>query len=181
MRMVRSRTEQTKRKQNMKKSVSGVLSTMKSLTRAGVFATLLALASCTTVGTPDIARISASVHEAARIGVSECLRERPDFRTAFIITRDQLNTLAAQNILTVDALLIVLSNLPVDELSSDTARLSFEAARLVLVTAGWSDVVIVRTDQLRPVVTALSAGITAGLGQEAAMTVRSSAKHYRAK
>lgn len=153
---------------------------MKLTTRAFCFAALF-LAGCATTGGPDIPRIAAAVQLAAQVGTSEAIRDHNEWRPAFQLVRNQLNTLAAQESLTLDSLLTVISGLPVNELSSDTARLSFEAARIVLIAAGWSEIEIVRTDQLRPVIVALSAGITAGLGQEPAMTVRPSAKHYRAK
>lgn len=125
---------------------------------------LALLASCTTTGQPDIARISRAVQEAARFGTEEALRFKPEWRPQFEVVRDQLNSLLAADKLTVAELLNAIDRLPVSELSSDTGRLIIGAARLTVSIAGWSDVEIVQTAQAKPVGVALVSGITAGLG-----------------
>lgn len=124
---------------------------------------LALLASCTSVGSPDIVRISAAVKTATQIGVSELLRDHPEHSAIVLSVHDQLTSLASQDTITVAGLLDAVSRLPVRELSSDTARLSFEAARLVISIAGWSDIEVVQTRQIRPVVVAIAAGIKDGL------------------
>ncbi len=95
--------------------------------------------------------------------------------------RDGLNALVAQPVITVDALITLTSSLPVSELSSDTARLSFEGARILVALAGWSDVEVVQTGQLRPVVAALAEGISAGLPTTPSGVVLLPPRHMRTK
>lgn len=156
---------------------------MKKLFAFPLLAALALFAGCTTVGAPDIERISRAVQEAARIGTQEAVRDHPEWIPYFVTTRDSLNILAASDKLTVASLLEAISKLPVSELSSDTARLIIAGAVLTVSIAGWSDIEIVQTEQIRPVVIALSDGINAGLTtQPSAVRIPAVAKaHYKAK
>ncbi len=142
-------------------------------------AALFLVASCKTTGGPDIERISVAVKEAATIGTQEAIRDHPEWIPTFVLVRDQLDAISVKDRITVSDLLAAINKLPVSELSSDTARLSIEAARLLVAIAGWSDVEIVQTGQIRPVIIAMSQGITAGLGRSA--TKSGPKKHYKAK
>lgn len=135
---------------------------------------------CSTLTAPDIARISLAVQEAAAIGTSEAVRDHPEWRPIFTQVRDQLNAAAALPTVTVGDLLAAIGKLPVSELSSDTARLAMAAAKLTIAIAGWSDVEIAQTEQVRPVLVALGKGITEGLGKPpAALSLKPA--HYKAK
>ena len=126
----------------------------------------LFVAGCTTTPegktVPDVPRIAAITREAATIGTQETLIRRPEVKDKFIMVVAQLAVLETQGDITVESLLAIVSQLPVNELKSDNARLAISGARLVVAAAGWSDVTIVRAEQLRPVVTALREGLIAG-------------------
>jgi hypothetical protein len=157
----------------------------QNLTRAACLAILLA--GCSTLNTPDIPRIALAVREAARVGTSEALRDHPEWIPKFKLARDQLNMLATRGTLTATVMLDSIAELPVSMLSSDAARLSFEGARIIVAVAGWSSVEIVQTQQIRPVVEALAAGITDGLPVNpvvlsvGARRLVKPGKHYKAR
>ncbi len=111
---------------------------------------------------PDIARIALVTREAATIGTSQALMRNPQWKDKFILVVAQLRVLEAQPDITVESLLGIIGQLPVNELRSDNATLAISSARLLVVAAGWSSVPIVRAEQLRPVVTALREGLEAG-------------------
>lgn len=143
-------------------------------------ASLVLMFGCSTLTAPDIARISLAVQEAAAIGTSEAVRDHPEWRPIFTQVRDQLNAAAALPTVTVGDLLAAIGKLPVSELSSDTARLVMAAAKLTIAIAGWSDVEIAQTEQVRPVLVALGKGISTGLGTPpAALSLKQA--HYKAK
>lgn len=148
----------------MKKNIiEPILSGLFVLCVAGL---LIAQCGCTTTPegktVPDIARIALVTREAATIGTTEALIRRPEVKEKFVLVVAQLAVLEAQEDITVESLLAIVSQLPVNELKSDNARLAISSARLIVASAGWSDVTIVRAEQLRPVVTALREGMIAG-------------------
>ena len=126
----------------------------------------LLVAGCTTTPEgktiPDVPRIAAITREAATIGTTEALIRNPAWKEKFILVVAQLGVLETQGDITVEKLLYIVSQLPVNELKSDDARLAISAARLVVAGAGWSSVTIIRDEQLKPVVTALREGLVAG-------------------
>lgn len=124
---------------------------------------LLLVASCVTTGEPDTERISRAVKEAATFGTQEAVREHPEWRPHFVLARTELDLLAQMNEISVDSLLDVANRMPVQELSSDRARLIVGGAKLTIAIAGWSNVKLKQTEQVRPVVIALRDGIDAGL------------------
>lgn len=131
---------------------------------------LLLLPGCKTTpagdSVPDIARIALVTREAASIGTAEALARRPEWRPQFITVAAQLRQLEAAPSITVNALLAIISQLPVNELRSRDAQLAISGARLVVAAAGWSDVEIARTEQLRPMITALREGLELGGAHE---------------
>ena len=124
------------------------------------------LAGCTTTPEgktiPDVPRIAAITREAATIGTTEALIRNPQLKEKFILVAAQLAVLETQGDITVEKMLYIVSQLPVNELKSADARLAISAARLVVAGAGWSSVTIIRDEQLKPVVTALREGLVAG-------------------
>jgi hypothetical protein len=131
-----------------------------------IVATALAVAGCTTTPegktVPDIARIAMITQEAATIGTAEALARKPEWKVQFSVVVVELTKLESESDITVESLLRIVSQLPVDKLQSDNARLAFSSARLLVAASGWSTVAIVRSEQLRPVVTALRNGLVAG-------------------
>jgi hypothetical protein len=111
---------------------------------------------------PDVPRIAAIVREAATIGTAEALLRRPELKEKFILVVAQLAVLEAQPDITVESLLAIVSQLPVNELKSDNARLAISSARILVASTGWATQPIVRGEQMRPVVNALKEGMAAG-------------------
>jgi len=126
----------------------------------------LLVAGCTTTPEgktiPDVPRIAAITREAATIGTQEALIRNPALKGKFVLVAAQLAVLETQGDITVEKMLYIVSQLPVNELKSADARLAISAARLVVAGAGWSSVTIIRDEQLKPVVTALREGLVAG-------------------
>jgi len=126
----------------------------------------LLVAGCTTTPegktVPDIARIAMITQEAATVGTAEALARKPEWKVQFGVVVVELTKLEAEPDITVESILRIVSQLPVDKLQSDNARLAFSGARLLVAASGWSTVAIVRSEQLRPVVTALRNGMVAG-------------------
>lgn len=130
-------------------------------------ATVMLIAGCVTSPdtgktVPDIPRIAAITREAATIGTKEALIRQPQWTGKFVMVVAQLEVLEKQTNITVESMLGIISQLPVNELRSDNARLAISTARLVVAAAGWSQVEIVKSEQLRPVVIALKEGMIAG-------------------
>ena len=134
---------------------------MKNMVAIAV-ATVL-LGGCATLSEPDVTRISLAVREAATLAPQEALSQRPDWRGAFEIVQKELSLLSVKTNVTVLDLLGVLDRLPINEMKSDTARLSIAAARLTIALAGWSDVEIVRVEQVQTVIVALHDGVSTGM------------------
>lgn len=128
-------------------------------------------------------RLSLVARDATRLGTYEALRDHPEWQPQFEQARDQLEALAKRDSLTVGDLVDVISVLPVSELSSDEARWALAGTRLTITLAGWSDVEIVRVEQLRPVATAIASGITLGIADLKLPPAPASSgkKHYVAK
>ena len=124
------------------------------------------MAGCTTTPEgktiPDVPRIAAITRETATIGTQEALLRQPKLKEKFILVAAQLGVLETQGDITVEKMLYIISQLPVDKLQSPNASLAISSARLVVAAAGWSSVTVVRDEQLRPVVTALREGLVAG-------------------
>lgn len=121
------------------------------------------IAGCATLSEPDITRISLAVREAATLATQEALQDQPRWRPAFVTVSSELNSLSTRTNVTVLDLVNALNRLPLSEMKSDTARLSIAGARLLIALAGWSDVEVVQTTQVIPVIVALRDGIQAGL------------------
>lgn len=139
---------------------------MKTTLFATVAAALL-LAGCVTTPEgktiPDVPRIAAITREAAMIGTQEALFRKPELKDKFVLVANSLALLEGQEDITVEKLLFIVNQLPVNELKSRDATLAISTARLVVAAAGWSEVTIVRAEQLRPVVIALREGLLAGI------------------
>lgn len=116
---------------------------------------------CTTTSTIDYA---ADLHDIAYLGTVVAITENPEYRQALEGVRDAL---AGLNQLpedpTFDDLLGVMSALPVNELKSDKGQLYVAGGRILLRRLGKS-VDVGEIKDLRPIVTALYAGIDQGLG-----------------
>jgi hypothetical protein len=126
----------------------------------------LAFSACTTnqagKTVPDVPRIVATVKEAATVGTQLALIQKPESKTTFLKVESELLTLAAQPDITVERLFAILDQLPVKKLKSSKAQLIIGGARITVAAAGWSNVDIIRAEQLKPVTIAIVDGMMAG-------------------
>jgi hypothetical protein len=126
--------------------------------------TLICLAGCTTTGKPDVERIARVSREAATIGTVAALTAHPEWGPGFDLAVDELTRLEVSPTLSVDDILAVAQRLPVKELKSQNAVLSFQGARLLISAIDVPQVSAERIAELRPIVTAIRQGIQAARG-----------------
>lgn len=141
-----------------------------------IIATLIALAAifitgCTTVTTtdpfgdpvtkqvPDIERIAAVTQETTAFAVATLLAEKPETEAPLSKTLSELTVLASQDAITPSQILTILNKLPVKQFSSPNGVLAFSAAKIILASAGWSNIDIVKLNELKPIVEALRQGL----------------------
>jgi hypothetical protein len=140
---------------------------------------LLALAACkstTTVTTDpfgnsvtnvtktiDTVRVATISRQAATVGTSEVLASHPEWRPQFQLAADNLRQLATSPSISLDSLLAIAQQLPVKELKSQAARLSFEGATLLISAIDVPELPADRLAQLQPIAQAIADGINAGL------------------
>lgn len=123
---------------------------------------LLAQPACTTTGQPDVGRIARVAKQAATIGTTEVLTAHPEWLPQFQLAEKELRQLAASPTLSLDDLLAIIQRLPVKELKSQEARLSFEGATLLISAIDVPDLPADRLAQLQPIVLAISDGLAGG-------------------
>lgn len=124
---------------------------------------LLALPACTTTGQLDVERVARVSREAATIGTTEVITHHQDWRPQFQLAADELKTLETAPTIGVDDLLAIAQRLPVKELKSDTARLSFQGATLLISAIDVPELPADRVAELQPIARAIREGIEAGL------------------
>lgn len=118
---------------------------------------------CKSLRTADSARIARVSKQAATIGTREVLTAHPAYRAQFQEAADELHMLASSPTIGVSDLLAIAQRLPVKELKSDTARLSFEGATLLISAIDVPELSADRVAQLQPIAQAIADGIIAGM------------------
>jgi hypothetical protein len=111
----------------------------------------------------DTARVTAISRQAATVGTSEVLAAHPEWRPQFQLAAEQLALLSASPTIGLQDILTIAERLPVTELKSQTARLSFEGATLLISAIDVPDLPADRLAELQPIAKAISDGIMAGL------------------
>lgn len=111
----------------------------------------------------DTARVAAISRQAATVGTSEVLAAHPEWRPQFQLAAEQLALLSASPTIGLQDILAIAQQLPVTELKSQTARLSFEGATLLISAIDVPDLPADRLAELQPIAKAISDGIMAGL------------------
>jgi len=129
----------------------------------GLLAMLAAFTGCHTLTPADSARIASISKQAATIGTTEILKSHPEWRPQFQEAADELHALAISPTIGVSGLLAIAQRLPVKELKSDTARLSFEGATLLISAIDVPELSAERVAQLQPIAQAIADGIIAGM------------------
>jgi len=131
----------------------------------GVAALLATGTGCSTIGElgeGDLALLAQDVQDVSREGTIFALAENPQWRVNVTLVRDQLNLLAANEVITTDSVLKIVQGLPLKELQSTEARLSITTVRITLRRAG-RNVEIGNIKSIRPIVIGMATGITEGL------------------
>jgi hypothetical protein len=113
--------------------------------------------------TIDTARIATISRQAATVGTSEVLASHPEWRPQFQLAADNLRLLATSPSISLDTLLAIAQQLPVKELKSQTARLSFEGATLLISAIDVPELPADRLAELQPIALAIAEGIVAGM------------------
>lgn len=111
----------------------------------------------------DTVRVAAISRQAATVGTSEILAAHPEWRPQFQLAAEQLALLAASPSIGLQDILNIAQRLPVTELKSQAARLSFEGATLLISAIDVPQLPADRLAQLQPIARAIADGIAAGL------------------
>lgn len=123
----------------------------------------LFILGCASLTTNDITRIATASQEAAKIGTQEVLLKHPEWRPQFQLAQIQMQNLATSPSIGVKDILDIVQQLPVKELKSNYARLSFEGATLLISAIDVPELPADRVAQLQPIAQAIANGITAGM------------------
>ncbi len=111
----------------------------------------------------DTVRVAAISRQAATVGTSEILAAHPEWRPQFQLAAEQLALLAKSPSLGLQDILTIAQQLPVKELKSQAARLSFEGATILISAIDVPQLPADRLAELQPIAKAISDGIMAGL------------------
>jgi hypothetical protein len=151
---------------------------MNRITSPTIFlAMALLLAGCQS--NPNGERdVGPAIKTAVGIGTSIALMEHPEWRPAFEMAVADLRVIEQQEKIDFGTVLLVVQNLPVKELRSDTARIVFTSAAILLSEYDSPEIDVTK---VRSVVTALREGIEFGLGPEPARGLRKSKAGYTPK
>jgi len=137
---------------------------MKTFTKKLLCAlSILSLVGCSTLSSTDVTRIATVSQQAAAIGTREVLASHPDWKPNFALAATQLQALSVSPSIGVQDILKIVQQLPVKELKSQEARLSFEGATLLISAIDVPTVPADRLAQLQPIAKAISDGILSGM------------------
>lgn len=138
---------------------------MRTIMAMTMLALMLAASGCVTskMTGGDVALLAQDLKDVAREGTIYALAEKPEWRDNVMRVRDQLALFAAQEgPVTLEQMIAILQQLPIDDLKSTDARLAITAARITLRRAGRNIELGDVTDQ-KPLAKGLADGITEGL------------------
>lgn len=114
----------------------------------------------------DVTRITPLVETAAFEGTAVALTEHPEWRDGFNAALKELKFLEASEHIDFTTVLAIIQRLPVKELKSQEARLAISGGTLLLSQVRGSTTALDKLENLRPIVTALRAGVELGLSNE---------------
>lgn len=143
---------------------AAIVSTMVGCkTETAVFTNPDGTTTTNTTQVIDTARIASISRQAATVGTSEVLAAHPEWRPQFQLAEDNLRLLASSSSISLDSLLAIAQQLPVKELKSQAAQLSFEGATLLISAIDVPPLPADRLAQLQPIALAIADGIAAGM------------------
>lgn len=118
---------------------------------------------CASLTTTDVTRIATVSQQAASIGTREVLITHPEWKSNFALAATQLQALAVSPTIGIQDILKIVQQLPVKELKSQEARLSFEGATLLISAINVPELPADRLAQLQPIAKAIADGILQGM------------------
>lgn len=134
-----------------------------------------ALAGCQTA---NFENSGPAIKTAVGIGTAIAISEHPEWRPQFEMAAAELYLIEQQEKIDFGTVLIVVQRLPVKELRSDTARIVFTSAGILLSQYGGPEIDVTK---VKIVVTALREGIELGLGPKPQSDIIKSKAGYTAK
>jgi len=114
------------------------------------------------VKTVDIPRLAAVTRQVTAIGITLALQNNPELMPKLSIALQELTTLAESNTITPELIIAILNQIPVKQFRSPEGVIAFNSAKVILAASGWSNVDLVKIEQLRPIVIALRDGLVDG-------------------
>lgn len=115
----------------------------------------------------DTNRVDLVAKQAAIDGTADILSTHPQWVSQFQLAANQLNSLATSPTISLDNILTIAQQLPVKELKSQTAKLSFEGATLVISLLDVPQLPSQATADLQSIAKAIADGINTGIEQAA--------------
>ncbi len=123
--------------------------------------------STNTTSVIDTNRVDLVAKQAAIDGTQDILATHPQWAPQFQLAADQLNALATSPTISIDNILAIAQQLPVNELKSPTAKLSFEGATLLISLLDVPQLNPQTTAELQSVAKAIADGINFGIEKNA--------------
>jgi hypothetical protein len=111
----------------------------------------------------DTNRVDSVAKQAAIEGTSDVLASHPEWLPQFQQAEADLNLLAASPSISLSDILTIMQRLPVNELKSSTAKLSFEGATLVISLLDVPQLPATANADLQSIAKAIADGIAAGI------------------
>ena len=111
----------------------------------------------------DTNRVDRVANQAAIEGTTEVLNSHPEWRPQFQQAEDDLNILVASPSISLDDILAIARRLPVKELHSATARMSFEGATLFIALLDVPQLPSTANADLQALAKSIADGIAVGI------------------
>jgi hypothetical protein len=115
----------------------------------------------------DTNRVDRVANQAALEGTTDLLASHPEWTSQFQQAADDLNLLAASPSINLDDILAIAQRLPVKELKSQTAKLSFEGATLLISLLDVPQLPADANADLQGLAKSIANGINTGIEQAA--------------
>lgn len=169
-----SRSDFFTKSKSMNKKIGSLL-----LVGVALIGTLACIAGCKseTVVTPlpgggfqtnivrslDTNRLDRASKQAAINGTADVLRSNPQWVSQFQLAQSDLNALSTAPDISLDSILEIVQRLPVKELHSETAQISYQAATVVISIFDVPELPSTATADLQCLAAALSSGVGIGI------------------
>lgn len=115
----------------------------------------------------DTNRVALVAKQAAIDGTVDILSTHPQWLPQFQLAANDLNSLATSPTITLNSILTIAQELPVTQLKSNTAKLSFEGATLAISLLDVPQLPSEATADLQDIAKAIADGINTGIAESA--------------